>query len=63
MKKVLCLDNGMEYRFTADSGHEAIQKMLYTLNLSHQDDDATIELCNDRTWCLTHNGKAYACLK
>ena len=61
MKKVLCLDNGVEYFFTAISGYDAIQKMLYTLNLSHEDKNAKIELCNNRTWSLTHNNKTYAC--
>lgn len=62
MKKVLCLDNGTEYLFDAASGYDAIQKMLYTLNLSCRDDKASIELCNGRTWSLTHDGKTYACI-
>ena len=62
MRKVFCLDNEKEYYFDAISGYDAIQKMLYTLNLEHQDDNAKIELQNDRTWCLVHNGKTYGCL-
>lgn len=63
MKEVKCLDNGKTYMFDASSGLEAIHKMLYTLNLSCKDDKATIDLCNNRTWELKHNGKTYACLK
>lgn len=63
MKTVKCLDNGKTYMFDASSGLEAIHKMLYTLNLSCKDDKATIDLCNNRTWELVHNGKTYACLK
>ena len=61
MIKVFCLDDGSEYLFSATSGYDAIQKMLYTLNLSHKDRNAEIELCNGRTWSLKHNGKTYAC--
>lgn len=62
MKKVLCLDDGKEFIFTAISGYDAIQKMLYTLNLKHEDKNAKLELCNGRTWSLEHNGKTYACV-
>jgi hypothetical protein len=62
MKKVLCLDDGREFFFIATSGYDAIQKMLYYLNLSHQDNNAKIELCNGRTWSVVHNGKTYGCL-
>lgn len=61
MKKVLCLDDGKEYYFNAITGYDAIQKMLYTLNVSHKDESAEIELCNGRTWSLIHNGKTYGC--
>lgn len=63
MVKVLCLDDGKKYYFDAFSGFEAINKMLYTLNLSYKDSNAKIELCNGRTWSLTHNGKTYSCSK
>lgn len=62
MKKVLCLENGNEYYFDTNNGYDAIKKMMYTLNISHEDKDAKIELCNNRTWSLTHNGKTYATL-
>ena len=59
--KVYGLDNGTEYIFSSNNGFDAIQKMLYTLNLRYEDKGATVELCNGRTWCLTHNGMTYAC--
>jgi hypothetical protein len=61
MIKVFCLDDRVEYLFSATSGYEAMQKMLYALNLEHKDGNAEIELCNGRTWSLKHNGKTYAC--
>lgn len=63
MIRVLCLDDQKEYFVDAFNGREAMNKMLYTLDLSHKDSNAKIELCNGRTWSLTHNGKTYACLK
>ena len=63
MVAVTCLDDGNKYLFDAKNGEEAINKMLHTLNFWSRDEDAKIELCNNRTWCLTHNGKTYGCLK
>lgn len=62
MKKVFCLDDGKELLFFANSGYEAMQKLIYYLNLSHQDNNAKIELHNERTWSVVHNGKTYGCL-
>lgn len=62
MIKVFCLDSGVEYFFSAISGYDAIQKMLYTLNLKQEDRNAEIELCNGRTWSLTYMGHTYACV-
>lgn len=62
MKKVLCLEDGSEYFFNAISSYDAIQKMLYTLDIAHKDHGAEIELCNSRTWSLRHSGKTYACI-
>lgn len=62
MIRVFCLDDCSEYWFNADNGFDAIGKMLYTLNLSCTDKRAKINLHNDRTWELIHNGKTYACL-
>ena len=59
MKKVICLDDGKEFFFVAKNGYEAISKMLYTLNLSHEDKKAKIELYNNRVWSFVHNGKIY----
>jgi len=61
MNRVLCLDDGTEHYFIAENAHDAIKKMLYTLNLQHEDKNAKIELCNGRTWGLVHNGKTYGC--
>lgn len=61
MRKVLCLEDRKEYYFDAISGYDAIQRMLYTLNIAHEDRNAKTDLCNNRTWCLTHAGKTYAC--
>lgn len=60
MKTVLCLDDGNKYLFNASTSREALEKMLYCLNLYWKDDEAKIEQCNNRTWCLTHKGKTYA---
>ena len=62
MKKVICLDTGAEYIISSISGYDAIQKMLYTLNLKHRDDNAQLSLCNGRTWSLVHNGQTYAAI-
>lgn len=62
MKRVFCLDDQTELYFSANSGYEAMQKLIYFLNLSHKDDNATIELCNGRTWSVVHNGKTYSSL-
>lgn len=62
MKKVLCLDTGTEMYFSAKTGYEAMQKLIYTLNLSHKDINAKIEICNNRTLSVLHNGKTYGCL-
>lgn len=62
MVKVLCLETGKEFLFKATSGYDAIKKMQYTLNLSYEDPNADIQLCNGRTWALTHNGNTYAAI-
>lgn len=62
MIKVFCLDDRRELNFFANSGYEAMQKLIYFLNLSHKDDNAKITLCNNRTWSVVHNGKTYGCL-
>lgn len=62
MIKVFCLDDRMEYWFSAANGFDAINKMLYCLNLKHFDNNASINLCNNRTWELNHNENTYSCL-
>ena len=62
MQTVFCLDDGSKYMFSAGSGYEALQKMLYALNLAAEDKSAKITLCNGRTWSLIHMGKTYGCL-
>ena len=61
MIKVFCLDDNRTLSFFANSGYEAMQKLIYFLNLSHKDDNAKIELCNGRTLSVVHNGKTYGC--
>ena len=62
MKKVFCLDDNKEFLFSAKTSYEAMEKLIYCLNLSHQDNNAKIELCNGRTLSVVHNGKTYGCL-
>lgn len=62
MKEVFCLDDGMKYYFATDDSHQAMNSMLYTLNLMNLDKNAKIELLNGRTLSLVHNGKTYSCL-
>ena len=62
MIKVFCLDDNRTLSFFANSGYEAMQKLIYFLNLSHKDDNAKIELCNNRILSVVHNGKTYGCL-
>jgi len=47
-----------EFHFIAESSHDAMRKMLYTLNLSHQDNTAEI-IETDKGYSLTHNGMDY----
>lgn len=61
--KVLCLETGTEYYFQAKDGLDAIKKMLYTLNMSREDTRADIQLCNGRTWALTHTKNTYVAIQ
>lgn len=63
MKKVICMEDKTEFYFDTNNGYDAMRKMLYTLNLSFFDKSAKIQLFNNRTYALEHNGKTYACLK
>ena len=42
MKKMFCLDDNRTLMFFANSGYEAMQKLICFLNLSHKDDNAKI---------------------
>lgn len=49
--------------FFAKTGIEAMQKALYTLNVSRLDSNAKIKMFgNGRTLAITHNGKTYSTL-
>ena len=55
------LENGSEYTFLAWSAYEAMQKMLYTLNLSRRDPDAVINKTESGLHLyLEHSGSIYA---
>lgn len=65
LKKVYALDEGYDfgYLFTADTGAEAINKMLYILNVRNYDPNAHVEtIGKGRTLTLCHHGLTYACL-
>jgi hypothetical protein len=59
--KVFGLDDKKEYLFTATSGYDAINKMLYYLNLGKKDPNSKIEKLR-YCWSLTHGGKTYSAL-
>lgn len=60
--RVFCLDTGAWFSFSATSPREALEKMLYTLNLSRRDDAARITE-NKRTLSLEHCGLVYSVIK
>ena len=60
--RVFCLDSGTWFSFSATSPHEALEKMLYTLNLSRRDDAAHIT-DNARTFSLIHCSLTYSVIK
>ena len=60
--RVFCLDSGTWFSFSATSPHEALEKMLYTLNLSRRDDAARLTE-NKRTLSLEHCGLVYSVIK
>lgn len=58
---VFCLDNKREFIFLASSPYEAMRKMLYTLNLSHQDKEVKVSLTKSGLhWTMDHCGKTYS---
>lgn len=61
MVMVLCLDDGCEYYFSARTPYEAMQKMIYTLELKHHDPLAMINKTESgRCLYIEHDGKTYA---
>jgi membrane-anchored protein YejM (alkaline phosphatase superfamily) len=58
LKTVYCLEDQKEYLFFADSAKNAIEKMLYTLNLSKTDKNAIIEKTK-HGYSLQHNNLTY----
>ncbi len=60
MIPVFCLDDGKQYWFTASTSYEAMQKMKYTLDLSHTDKDAVINKTESGMHLyMDHSGKTY----
>lgn len=61
LRKVVCLDTGDALWFQAQTAYEAMQKLLYTLNLKHQDNDATINITRSCLHLYTiHNGNYWS---
>ena len=55
------METGTEYTFEAWTAYEAMQKMLYTLNLSKRDPNATINKTESGLHLyLEHSGNIYA---
>ena len=58
---VFDMETGTGYTFQAWSAYEAMQKMLYTLNLSRKDPDASINKTESGLHLyLEHCGSIYA---
>ena len=61
MIRVFCLDDGKGYWFIATTPYEALQKMKYTLDLSHYDKDAVINKTESGLHLyMDHSGKTYS---
>ena len=60
---VLCLDTGKTALYSAETAMEAMQKALYTANISRLDNNAKIKVIgNGRTITFVHAGKTYSTL-
>ena len=61
---VVCLDkphNG--YYFVKSTALQAMQALIYFLNLSHNDPNAVVNMYGGgRTLSVTHNGLTYSCI-
>lgn len=63
LQRVFCLDDGKELYFSSKTPLQAMQSLIYYLNLSHEDKSAKIDLLGGgRTLSVVHNGKTYSCL-
>lgn len=57
------MDTGADWTFQAWTAYEAMQKLLYSLNLSHRDDSAAINKTESGTLLYTeHNGQTWCVL-
>jgi len=61
---VLCLETGKTALYSAKTGMEAMEKALYTANISRKDNGAKIQAVgkDGRTLTFTHAGKTYSTL-
>lgn len=58
LRRVVCLDTGETLWFQARTAYEAMRKLLYTLNLKHQDDNASVNMTGScQHLFMIHNGK------
>ena len=56
------LDKDITMSFNARTAYEAMEKLLYTLNLKRVDPDAVIETsCTGRHLWLEHCGETWGC--
>lgn len=59
--KVLCLENGKQFWFMAQTAYIAMQKMIYYLNISCLDKDAVInKTISGEHLYVFHSGNTYA---
>lgn len=64
MINVLCLDTGATWRFLAATPYEAMEKLKYTLDLNHKDENAEIcETKSGRCLYMDHSGQTWAVVK
>lgn len=61
LRYVMCLDTGILYGFIATTPYEAMQKMIYTLNISNEKRDIIInKTISGEHLYIEHSGKTYA---
>ena len=59
-RTVINLDTGIEYIFTAKTAYEAMQKMIYTLNISGKCDAEINKTESGKTLYIEHKGNTYS---